>query len=313
MQSLVCVGECMIELNQSGQGDMPVGTSEMSRTFGGDVLNTAVYAARAAAGKYRVSFATGLGTDPYSDDMIAAWRNEDLDTDLVLRFPDKLPGLYMIRTDDAGERTFAYWRDLSPAKEIFRHPDRENFENRLLNADLLYFSGISLAILDDEGRVALLSIAQGVRDRGGHVAFDTNYRPRLWTGDVSAIEWMEKAVRLSTICLPSLEDTKPLMLGETADTVVERLRSLGVEEVVVKDGPGPTHVSMTGQPTVLVSNDVVDKPLDTTAAGDSFNGAYLSARLHGAPPEDAAREGRQQAAWVVQHKGAIVPARPGNR
>jgi 2-dehydro-3-deoxygluconokinase len=47
-------------------------------------------------------------------------------------------------------------------------------------------------------------------------------------------------------------------------------------------------------------------PLDTTAAGDSFNGGYLAARLDGGLPADAALAGHRLAAIVIQHRGAIV-------
>jgi 2-dehydro-3-deoxygluconokinase len=48
-------------------------------------------------------------------------------------------------------------------------------------------------------------------------------------------------------------------------------------------------------------------PVDTTAAGDSFNGGYLAARLAGAPPERSALTGHALAGTVIQHRGAIVP------
>ncbi len=310
MRSLVCVGECMIELNQQGPDAAPGGSTPMVRTYGGDVLNTAVYAARSLNGQCRVAFATALGDDPYSGDMMAAWREEGIDTGAVLRFPGRLPGLYAIRTDADGERSFHYWRDRAAARDLFQHPDSAALTGKLVDADMLYFSGISLAILDEQGRMALLQAAKSVREAGGHVAFDTNYRPRLWpdAGDASAA--MEQALRVSTIALPSLEDAAALSLGDDAERIIDRFRALGVEETVVKDGPHPTIVAGPGQPPIPLDQPVVERPLDTTAAGDSFNGAYLARRLLGGPPEQAAQDGRTMAAWVVRHQGAIVPPMP---
>jgi 2-dehydro-3-deoxygluconokinase len=46
--------------------------------------------------------------------------------------------------------------------------------------------------------------------------------------------------------------------------------------------------------------------VDTSGAGDSFNGAYLAARLQGATPQDAAQAGLALAAQVIAKPGAII-------
>ena len=74
-----------------------------SRGYGGDTLNTAVYLARLGAG---VDYITALGDDTLSDEMLAGWAAEGIGTTRVLRLPGKLPGLYMIQTDEKGERRF---------------------------------------------------------------------------------------------------------------------------------------------------------------------------------------------------------------
>ena len=313
LRSLVCVGECMIEFNQAGPNSTGSGDALMSRAFGGDVLNTAVYAARRAAGRCRVAFATALGDDPFSDGMLKAWQAEGLETDLVLRFADRLPGLYAIQTDASGERRFYYWRDRSAARDLFKHEATATLAGRLTETEMLYFSGISLAILDEDGRDALLDAAARVRAAGGHVAFDPNYRARLWPDVATAADWTGRAVRTATICLPGLEDTAALDLGSTAGEVIEGMRTRGVEEVVVKDGPRANILAVDSQPPIELDSDPVAAPVDTTAAGDSFNGAYLAERLIGTAPADAVDAGRAMAAWVVQHRGAIVPRQEESR
>jgi len=78
-------------------------------------------------------------------------------------------------------------------------------------------------------------------------------------------------------------------------------------EVVVKRGARPTLVRHGVAPVVAAPTEPVARVVDTTAAGDSFAGAYLAARLAGAPPSEAARHGNRLAARVVQHRGAIIP------
>ncbi len=55
--------------------------------------------------------------------MVAAWAAEGIGTGQVRRMRGRNPGLYIIRTDAAGERSFHYWRDSAPARDLFAGPD----------------------------------------------------------------------------------------------------------------------------------------------------------------------------------------------
>lgn len=88
----------MIELSQKG--------SDVKRGFGGDTLNTSVYLSRlVAASQLKVHYITAPGTYSFSDDMLQALQQE-VETSLIQRLENRLPGLYYIETDAHGERTF---------------------------------------------------------------------------------------------------------------------------------------------------------------------------------------------------------------
>src|ERR1700704_1138649 len=112
MARVASVGEGMIELSQATGG-------LLARSYGGDTLNTAVYLARLGVS---VDYVTALGDDPWSEEMVRAWEAEGVGTSLVVRVPGRLPGLYLISTDAAGQRTFYYWRDGAPARLLFDLP-----------------------------------------------------------------------------------------------------------------------------------------------------------------------------------------------
>jgi 2-dehydro-3-deoxygluconokinase len=301
MIRVASIGECMIELRHRG-------ASMLDLAFGGDTLNTAVYLARLTREReVRVDYVTALGDDAYSDGMLAMWRDKGIATDLVARLPGRLPGLYTIRTDARGERSFTYWRSASAARDMLRDGRAEQVAAALSGYDLLYLSGITFSILDPPQRSALVAIADRVRAHGGRVAFDSNYRPVGWPTPEAARAAFEEMLKRVDIALPTLDDEQALFGVKDAPECADRLRRRGVAEIAIKLGDAGCHLSsdaFTGD----MPADPVDTVVDSTAAGDSFNAGYLAARLLGADPLAAARLGNRLAARVVAHPGAIVPA-----
>ena len=286
----------MIELFDRGDGTL-------SLAFGGDTLNTAVYLARLGVD---VAYITALGDDPYSDAMLGFWRKEGIDTALVARLPDHLPGLYTIRTDASGERSFYYWRSAAAARALINASDSDALELTLGACDLIYLSGVTLSILDEDSLCTLFALIDGARAAGAAVAFDSNYRPRGWPNIDAARAAMVALLGRVDIALPTFDDETALHDDHDAEACVTRLHALGVREVVVKRGGEPCLVGI-GQQRWIVPAEPMAQPVDTTAAGDAFNAAYLAARLNGATPDAAARAGHRLAATVIAHRGAVIP------
>jgi 2-dehydro-3-deoxygluconokinase len=289
------LGECMIEFSQSHDGSF-------RRGFGGDTLNTALYLARLGID---TSYVTALGDDALSEEMLATWRDEGIRTDLVLRAAGRLPGLYMIERDARGERTFLYWRDRAPAREFFEQADKTCLE-RLAEFDWLYLSGISLSLYGEAGRARLRDCLAAVRRNGGKIAFDGNYRPRGWGDAATARRAFSEILPLIDLALPTFEDEQALFGDDNLDQCIARYRASGVREIVVKRGPRGCVVIVDGDCIEIPPPKVVE-PVDTTAAGDSFNAGYLAARIKGAPPREAAAAGHRLAGAVIMLPGAVIP------
>ena len=297
-RSLAAIGECMVELSDWGDGRAALG-------FGGDTANTAVYLARLAGSRLAVSYVTALGDDPYSDAMVASWQAEGIATDLVARLPGRLPGLYAIRTDAAGERSFFYWRSAAAARDLLRPPALAT-TGRCTAADVLYLSGITLSILDEPQREALLALLDRARAGGTVVCFDSNYRPRGWPSAGEARRWIEATLRRVDVALPGFDDERSLAGDPDPAATIARHRALGVAEVVVKDAGRPVHLHADGAAATITVPPVAT-PVDTTAAGDSFNAGYLAARFRGAAPAEAVQAGARLATVVIAHRGAVIP------
>jgi 2-dehydro-3-deoxygluconokinase len=280
--------------------------ARLELAFGGDTFNTAAYLARLAGDSIAVDYVTALGDDPYSAAMRAAIAEEGVGTGLIAALPGRLPGLYTIRVDPKGERSFHYWRREAAARAMFDGAQGESLVAALCAYDWLYVSGITLSILDEPARERLFTLLAQARARGARVAFDTNFRPRGWPDRDVARATMTRALGLTDIALPTFPDEAALFGDVDPDATVARMAALGVPEIVVKNGPDPVRLrSSAGDESVACPP--VAEIVDTTAAGDAFNAAYLAARIGGATARDAARAGARLAGAVIGHRGAVIP------
>jgi 2-dehydro-3-deoxygluconokinase len=289
---IISIGEAMLELSRRGEG--------WTLGYGGDTLNTAIHLARAG---HDVAYLTALGADPFSDDLKRQWAAEGLDTTQILTDPDRQPGLYAISTDPTGERSFTYWRSDSAARGMFLLPRIDTVLAQAEGADCITFSLITLAILPPIARHRLFDLCRRVRARGGMVAFDGNYRAKLWRDQAEAGAARDAAIAVADVGLPTLDDEAAMQSAQAwrAEDVAAHWQSLGCAETIVKLGARGCRLpdgTITPPPAIL-------SPKDTSGAGDAFNGGYLAARLNGASVDAAALAGHQLAGWTVMRAGAI--------
>ena len=281
----VCIGECMVEL--APQGDL------YRQGFAGDSFNTAWYLKRLVPGMV-VDYVSRVGTDAISSQMLAFMADAGIGTGHVAQVADRTVGLYLISLRQ-GERSFSYWRSQSAARGLADDPGA--LAAGLAGAGLVVFSGITLAILSPDRRQVLLD---AVRDCGAVVAFDPNMRARLWPGQAELAEWIARAAAVADIVLPSFDEEQALHGDASPQVTVARYTAVGVPLVVVKNAGG--RIWATGghfDPAPV-------EPLDTTAAGDSFNAGFLVAHLQGAGVVEALAAGAAVAAQVIRHPGALV-------
>ena len=296
IKNLLSIGECMVELS-------PAGHNNFAMNFAGDSFNTAWYARRLLPESWEISYLTAVGDDQLSDDLVEFIQDAGIETNHIARIDGRTVGLYMIQLNK-GERSFTYWRENSAAKKLAADPKTLN--DAMSSAGVVFFSGISIAILSKADRQNLYDAIALARKNGSLIVFDPNLRPRLWLNTKSMCEEITKAAGYADILLPSFDDEAQYFGDENPRATLDRYTNLGAELVVVKNGAGKILAGGKAQEAVEYIPDVIDQPIDTTAAGDAFNAGFLAAHLSGDNLEIALAKGAELSAKVICQSGALV-------
>ena len=292
---ILSIGECMAEFSPDEQ------LGKFNLGFAGDTFNTAWYIANNHADVNSAYFSK-VGDDELSDQMLKFMSDNQVDTRYITTVAGSTIGLYLISLVN-GERTFSYWRNKSAATFLGQNVD--DVGNAMKKQDMIYFSGITLAILDQNSRENLFSCLKSARRAGKKIAFDPNLRPKLWNDKKEMCDVIMAGANLSDIILPSFEDEATWFLDADPMSTLARYQNVGAETVVVKNTGDPVSFwSQHGTGTYLVES--VEKIIDSTAAGDSFNAEILVGLLREIPLADAINNAANLAKKVLMGQGALV-------
>ena len=279
--SVICVGEVMVELARGADG-------RYGLAFGGDTFNTAVYLARAGV---PVGLCDRDGRRSLFGRLMSLAAAEGVNADLITRVPGRMPGLYLIETDAKGERKFYYWRDTSPARELFELPNWAAVAEALLvGAARLFLRRHAVALFQHRAR-PLSRRARARAPAGRQSSRSTAISARA----AGRATWRAPARcssrRSSASTSRCRRSRTRRCCGATPipEATVARLQAFGIGEIVVKNGSKQRAGRGQGRPREFVPVPQVVEPVDTTAAGDSASTpAYLAARLNGENPVAAA-------------------------
>lgn len=294
MADLLCMGEPMLEFNQLPP--RPDGSVHYLEGHGGDTSNAAIAAARQGAS---VGYVTAIGTDAPGDSFMALWHRERVATDSVRRIAHAQTAVYFV-THDATGHHFLHYRKDSPAA-LYAPADLP--EDALAAAKIFYASGISQGI-SVSAADAVFAAIDIVRRHGGKIAYDTNYRPRLWP-PARAAAVMHAAMAHADFVFPGMEDALVLTGLTDPDAILDFYLRLGCKVVVLKMGESGAYCADARQRVLIAPHPV--RAVDATGAGDAFCGAFLARILFGDPPQDAARYAGVAAALACTGYGAVAP------
>ena len=290
----------MIELN-GDISSLENNSPNIKINFGGDTYNSAVYFSRLTNNKTNTFYSTALGKDNFSKKMISRFKNENIKCDYIRTDGENPPGLYSIEINEKGERSFSYWRDQSPSKYIFLGSKGKKLVKDINNADVFYYTGISAGILDEKQRKDLIKIGSTATICG----FDFNYRSQLhYNKKVSQLLFNEINNRVD-IHFVSFDDARELfkiknpleifeIINEKKNLILIRYKN----SIIFKNKQQEIK-------TVTVPHGEV---VDTTAAGDAFNGSFLAIMNNNknVPVEENILISHSVTREVIKHRGAII-------
>lgn len=290
----VAIGEPMLEFNQAPQGGD--GRAYFLEGFGGDTSNATIAAARQGV---RTAYLTALGDDWPAARFIALWRAEGVDISAVKHDPTRQTGVYFVTHGDGGHQFLPYRRN--SAASAYGPEDLD--VGLIANARMLYVSGISQGI-SEAARDAVLRAIDVARGHHVQIAYDTNYRPKLWSSAEAALV-MHAAIAQADIALPSLDDATILTGLTDPDAIADFYLRLGPRIVVVKNGAAGALLATPDQRVHIPPFPC--NPVDATGAGDAFCGSFLARLILGDAPEPAARYAACAAALKCEGFGAVAP------
>jgi 2-dehydro-3-deoxygluconokinase len=291
---LLCMGEPMLEFNQLPPA--AGGAQHYLEGHGGDTSNAAIAAARQGA---RVGMVAALGQDMPGDSFMRLWQQEGVDTSCVVRTDRYQTGVYFVTHDAAGHH-FLHYRTGSAASMV---TPADLPHAAIAAARILYVSGISQGISASACDAVFAAIDVAVR-HAVKVAYDTNYRPRLWP-PARAAAVMHAAMAQADYAMPGLEDVTTLTGLTDPDAMLDFYLRLGVRVVVLKMGADGAYLGTPDRRLRIPAHPV--KAVDATGAGDTFCGSFLARILAADPPEAAARYAGVAAALKCTGYGAVGP------
>jgi 2-dehydro-3-deoxygluconokinase len=291
---LLCMGEPMLEFNQLPPD--PDGRVLYLEGHGGDTSNAGIAAARQGV---RVGYITAIGQDAPGDSLMALWAREAVDTATVIRTDRALTGVYFVTHDERGHH-FLYYRKDSPAA-LYSPADLPC--EAIAAARMFFASGISQGI-SASAADAVFAAIELARGAGVKVAYDTNYRPRLWP-PARAAAVMHAAIARADYVFPGIEDVAVLTGLTDPDAILDFYLRLGPSVVLLKMGEDGAYLGLPDHRVRIPAHKVT--VVDATGAGDTLCGAFLARALAGDTPEAAARYAVVAAALKCSGYGAVAP------
>ena len=292
---IVALGELLIDFTEAGQSKD--GRRLFEQNPGGAPANLLTVASHMG---YSTAFIGKVGADMHGAFLKKTLEKEGISTDTIIEDPDYFTTLAFVAIDESGEREFSFARKPGADTQL----TKEELDRRLLSDCRIFHFG-SLSLTNEPARETTMEAATIAKGAGAVISYDPNYRASLWKDEKTAVEGMKSAIPLADVMKVSDEECLLMTGAATYEEAADQLLAMGPKLVAVKEGK--QRVQGFKVPVV-----------DTTGAGDSFWGGFLSGflalhkKVEDLTQEEITRcavQGNATAGLCVQKRGGI-PAIP---
>ncbi|MEG9544390.1 ribokinase [Mannheimia sp. HC-2023] len=259
--------------------------------YGGKGANQAVAAARLGA---KVSFIGCIGDDGIGKAMKTAFEKDDINTRPIKSVSNEMTGIAMIQVAESGENSIVI---SAGANGHLDETVVAEFQSEITQADCLLM----------QLETPLPAIIQAAK-----IAKENNTQVVLNPAPARALP--DELLSLLDMITPNETEAEILTGIKVVDEASAKLAAQafhqkGIEKVLITLGSKGVFVSENGQGEIVAGFRV--NAVDTTAAGDTFNGALVTAMLEDKPLNEAIRFAHAAAAISVTRKGAqpSIPSR----
>ena len=303
---VTALGELLIDFTPCGKS--AAGQQMFEQNPGGAPANVLTCLSR--CGK-QVALIGKVGQDMHGRFLRSTMEANGICTEGLLEDPDVFTTLAFVGLSETGERSFSFAR--KPGADTCLRP--EEVKEEIITKSRVFHLG-SLSLTAEPARSATFHALNVARENGCIISYDPNYRAPLWESREIAMEGMRSVLSYVDVMKLSDEETELLTGVKEPVQAAGKLLSMGIKIVAVTLGEeGALICTSKGERHVSGYKAQV---VDTTGAGDSFWGGFLSQLLDsGKQPEEItleeaegfAKYGNAVASLCVEKRGAI-PAMP---
>lgn len=306
MYDITALGELLIDFTYSGISS--AGMKLFEQNPGGAPVNALAALARCGL---KTAFIGKVGNDMHGQFLKKTLEETGISTEGLIVDPSVFTTMAFVAINNNGERCFSFARN--PGADTMLTVDE--IDAKIIQSGKIFHIG-SLSLTNEPSKSATLNALQIAKNSGCVISYDPNYRASLWNNEEKAKQEMRQVLPNVDIMKLSNEETALLTDQRSPKDAADYLIQKGISIVAVTLGAKGAYVATKegGQIVPGFNSHVVD----TTGAGDSFWGGFLSQLIQrGKSPSDISLEdavqfvqfGNALASLCVEKRGGI-PSMP---